>query len=61
MATVQLSHTELCICLELLRRSKELESKGGDVASEQEKSDLKNKLINAIADHKSSPSTTYEI
>ena len=61
MATLKLSYNELCICLELLRRSKDLENKGGDVASEQEKSDLKNKFTNAIAEHKSEPSATYEI
>lgn len=55
MTSIKLSYNEMLIILELLRNEK------GNIASEEEKENLKNKLINGISDHSSTVSKATEI
>tara|TARA_R100001460_G_scaffold16018_2_gene35241 strand:+ start:416 stop:637 length:222 start_codon:yes stop_codon:yes gene_type:complete len=55
MTNLTLSYNELLIILEMLRKENDV------IASEQERLDLKTKLINAIADSKAVANSTYEI
>jgi len=55
MTNIKLSYNEMLIILELLRNEK------GNIASEEEKENLKNKLINGISDHSATLSEATEI
>ena len=55
MTSIKLSYNEMLIILELLRNEK------GNIASEEEKENLKNKLINGISDHSATLSKATEI
>ena len=55
MTSIKLSYNEMLIILELLRNEK------GNIASEEEKENLKNKLINGISDHSATLSEATEI
>ena len=55
MTNIKLSYNEMLIILELLRNEK------GNIASEEEKENLKNKLINGISDHSAPLSEATEI